>query len=145
MKTFDIEQYSRRIVESKPSQRVSWLIDATRENMLVKNEKAPDPPSVLNEKTGKLPVIIRKAMAERAKLSYAPVGIWDKQVFAGCLRCVRKELSIHMPFLNSRILRNKRKEKNMVLVFTHGLHISPDYKRLLKLGTDGIRKWQQNS
>ncbi len=31
MKTFDIEQYSRRIVESKPSQRVSWLIDATRE------------------------------------------------------------------------------------------------------------------
>lgn len=36
MKTFDIEQYSRRIVESKPSQRVSWLIDATRENMLVK-------------------------------------------------------------------------------------------------------------
>lgn len=50
MKTFDIEQYSRRIVESKPSQRVSWLIDATRENMLVKNEKAPDPPSVLNEK-----------------------------------------------------------------------------------------------
>ena len=84
MKTFDIEQYSRRIVESKPSQRVSWLIDATRENMLVKNEKAPDPPSVLNEKTGKLPVIIRKAMAERAKLSCAPVGIWDKQVFAGC-------------------------------------------------------------
>ena len=67
MKTFDIEQYSRRIVESKPSQRVSWLIDATRENMLVKNEKAPDPPSVLIEKTGKLPVIIRKAMAERAK------------------------------------------------------------------------------
>ena len=84
MKTFDIEKYSEGIVESRPTQRVSWLIEETRKNMLVKNEKAPVPSSILNEQTGTLPVIVRKAMAEREKLSSAPAGIWDRQVFAGC-------------------------------------------------------------
>ena len=141
MKTFDIEQYSRRIVESKPSQRVSWLIDATRENMLVKNEKAPDPPSVLNEKTGKLPVIIRKAMAERAKLSCAPVGIWDKQVFAGCFT-LREERIVNTYALPEFAYPEEQKEgeKYGFGIYSMFGHISPDYKRLLKLGTDGIRK-----
>lgn len=141
MKTFDIECYSREIVESSPTERVSWLIEETRKNMLVKNTKAPDPPSVLNDKTGKLPVIIRKAMAERAKLAFVPVGIWDKQVYAGCFT-LREERIVNTYALPEFAFPEEQKEgeKYGFGIYSMFGHISPDYKRLLKLGTDGIRK-----
>ena len=92
MNQINIEKYSEEIVKSKPTERVVKLIDAIRENMLVKNKKVSYPASVLNEQTGKLPVIIRKAMAERAKLSNAPAGIWDGQIFAGCFTLREEKL-----------------------------------------------------
>ena len=79
-----IAEYAQTIVESKASDRVVWLINAVRDNMLSKNTRFQDMGSVLNEETCRLPVIIRKAMAERQKLSRVPVGIWDRQIFAGC-------------------------------------------------------------
>lgn len=141
MKNFSIECYSQEIVESRPTQRVSWLTEETRKNMLVKNEKVPDPPSVLNDTTGRLPVIIRKAMAERTKLAFVPVGIWDKQVFAGCFT-LREERKVNTYALPEFAYPSEQKEGERYGFGIYSMfgHISPDYKRLLKLGTDGIRK-----
>ncbi len=138
---FDIEQYSKDIVESRPTERVSWLIEETRKNMLVSNKKAPSPPSVLNSETGKLPVIIRKAMAEREKLSFVPVGIWDRQVFAGCFT-LREEQTVNTYALPEFAYPEEQKEgeKYGFGIYSMFGHISPDYKRLLNLGTEGIRR-----
>ena len=57
-------------------------------------------------------------MAERAKLSCAPVGIWDKQVFAGCFT-LREERIVNTYALPEFAYPEEQKEgENMVLVFT---------------------------
>ena len=43
MNQINIEKYSEEIVKSKPTERVVKLIDAIRENMLVKNKKVSYP------------------------------------------------------------------------------------------------------
>lgn len=141
MKGIDVEKYSQEIVESEPTARVSRLIEDVRENMLVKNEKAPVAPSVLNEKTGKLPVIIRKAMAEREKLAHAPAGIWPRQIFAGCFT-LREEKLVNTYALPEFAYPEEQKEgeKYGFGIYSMFGHISPDYPRLLTLGTEGIRK-----
>ena len=80
----DIETYAEQIIASVPSERVAFLIRETRDNMLSVNEKTGSMEPVLNEETGKLPVIIRKAMAEKRKLECAPCGIWEGKISAGC-------------------------------------------------------------
>lgn len=141
MKGFDIETYSEKIVESAPSRRVAWLIEEVRQNMLVRNEKAPVAPTVLDERTKKLPVIVRKAMAERAKLSGAPAGIWDGQIFAGCFT-LRKEKLVNTYDLPEFAFPEEKAEGESYGFGIYSMfgHISPDYHRLLKLGTDGIRR-----
>ena len=141
MNQINIEKYSEEIVKSKPTERVVKLIDAIRENMLVKNKKVSYPASVLNGQTGKLPVIIRKAMAERAKLSNAPAGIWEGQIFAGCFT-LREEKLVNTYALPEFAFPEEQKEgeKYGFGIYSMFGHISPDYRRLLKLGTDGIRR-----
>lgn len=141
MKDFNIEKYAEEIVNSVPSGRVSWMIEEVRQNMLVRNEKASVAPTILNEQTKKLPVIVRKAMAEREKLAGAPVGIWDGQIFAGCFT-LRPERLVNTYDLPEFAFPEEKAEgeKYGFGIYSMFGHISPDYRRLLELGTDGIRR-----
>ena len=61
----DIETYAEQIVVSVPSKRVAFLIDEIRDNMLSVNKKTEKMEPVLNEETGKLPVIIMKKAKQK--------------------------------------------------------------------------------
>lgn len=141
-----IAEYAQTIVESTASGRVTYLINAVRDNMLTKNTKFQDMGSVLNEETGKLPVIIRKAMAERQKLSLVPAGIWDKQIFAGCFT-LREERVVNAYDLPEFAYPSEQKEgeKYGFGIYSMFGHISPNYPRLLTLGTVGIKKMALDS
>ena len=141
MKNIDIATYAGEIVESMASERVNYLVDAVRDNMLKKHTKFQDMGSVLNDDTGKLPTIIRKAMAERHKLNRVPVGIWDKQIFAGCFT-LHEENIVNTYDLPEFAYEEEQAEgeKYGFGIYSMFGHISPSYPRLLTLGTDGIRK-----
>ncbi len=140
-----IAEYAQTIVESKASDRVVWLINAVRDNMLSKNTRFQDMGSVLNEETCRLPVIIRKAMAERQKLSRVPVGIWDRQIFAGCFT-LRDEKIVNAYDLPEFAFPEEKVEgeKYGFGIYSMFGHISPNYPRLLTLGTIGIKKMVQD-
>ena len=137
----DMEKYSREITDSEPSERVQFLIDAVRDNMTSKNKPIRGFEPVLNEETGKLPVIIRKAMSERKKLASVPCGIWEKQIFAGCFT-LREEKIVNTYDLPEFAYPEEKAEgeKYGFGVYSMFGHISPDYRRLLYLGTEGIKK-----
>lgn len=136
----DIEKYAEQIVVSVPSERVSFLIDEIRDNMLSVNHKTGSMEPILNEETGKLPVIIRKAMAEKRKLECAPCGIWEGQIFAGCFT-LRDEKLVNTYDLPEFAFPQEKEEgeKYGFGIYSMFGHISPDYNRLLKLGTSGIK------
>lgn len=137
----EVETYSREIVESVPSERVAFLIEEVRDNMVSKNRKTGGMEPVLNEETGKLPVIIRKAMAEKRKLESAPCGIWRGQIFAGCFTLREEKLVNTYDLPEFAYPEEQAKgEKYGFGIYSMFGHISPDYKRLLNLGTAGIRK-----
>lgn len=135
------EQYSREIVESVPSERVAFLIEEVRDNMTSKNRKTGGMEPVLNEETGKLSVIIRKAMAEKRKLESSPCGIWKRQIFAGCFTLREEKLvnTYELPVF-AHPEEQAEGEKYGFGIYSMFGHISPDYNRLLNLGTSGIRK-----
>lgn len=135
----DVEQYAENIVESTPSKRVSYLIEQVRDNMTVKNRKVGSMEPVLNDETGKLPVIIRKAMAEKRKLECAPCGIWEQQIFAGCFT-LRDEKLVNTYELPEFAFDYEKEEgeKHGFGIYSMFGHISPDYNRLLNQGTSGI-------
>lgn len=137
----ETEEYSKKAVTSEAGERVKFLIEAVRDNMLAQNEKFSEVGSVLDENTGKLPVIIRKAMAERQKLSVAPTGIWEKQIFAGCFT-LQEERIVNTYDLPEFAYKEERAEgeKYGFGIYSMFGHISPNYPRLLTLGTTGIRK-----
>lgn len=137
----DIERYAKKIIDSAPTERVSFLIREVRENMLSQNEKTGAMESVLNEETGKRSVIIRKAMAEKKKLSMAPCGIWEGQMFAGCFT-LRQEKLVNTYDLPEFAYPEEREEgeKYGFGIYSMFGHISPDYNRLLRLGTSGIKR-----
>lgn len=136
----DIEKYAEQIVVSVPSRRVAFLIDEIRDNMLSVNKKTGGMEPVLNEETGRLPVIIRKAMAEKRKLECAPCGIWEEQIFAGCFT-LRNEKLVNTYELPEFAFPQEKEEgeKYGFGIYSMFGHISPDYNRLLKLGTSGIK------
>lgn len=136
----DIQIYSEGITASSPSDRVQSLIRDVRENMVTPRDDVKDYGSVLNGQTEKLPLIVRKAMAEKQKLSLAPVGIWDNQIFAGCYTLKNERLSSSgkLPEYASESERIEG-EKNGFGIYSMFGHISPDYPRLLRVGTLGIR------
>lgn len=141
MKNLDIAEYAEEIVDSMASDRVRYLIDAVMNNMLSKNTPFNDMGSVLNADTGKLPIIIRKAMAERQKLSRVPAGIWENQIFAGCFT-LREEKIVNTYSLPEFAYAEEQKEgeKYGFGIYSMFGHISPNYPRLLTMGTAGIRK-----
>ncbi len=141
MNNFNLAAYAEKIVESTASERVKTLMEDVRSNMLIKNTKVGEMGSVLNEETGRLPVIIRKAMAERQKLSLAPAGIWEKQIFAGCFT-LKEEKLVNTYTLPEFAYPEEMKEgeKYGFGIYSMFGHISPDYPRLLTMGTSGIRK-----
>ncbi|HEY5584335.1 MAG TPA: pyruvate formate lyase family protein [Ruminiclostridium sp.] len=134
-------EYSEGIVKSSPSTRVGELISDVRENMILLKKEFIDYGRVLNEQTAKLPLIVRKAMSERQKLSTAPVGIWDKQFFAGCFSFKDEGLtnSKDLPVFALEEEIREGQEYGFGIYSMFG-HISPDFPRLLSLGTSGIRK-----
>ncbi|MDR1541509.1 MAG: hypothetical protein LBU32_26655 [Clostridiales bacterium] len=131
--------YSKKIISSAPTERVFRLMQATRENMSCKNSRFADMGSVLNEKTSSLPLIIRKAMAERQKLEAVPVGIWDDQVFAGCFTIAEKHMTISYDLpVFAKDEERLEGEKYGFGIYSMFGHIAPDYPRLLSLGASGI-------
>jgi len=141
LKNVDTFKYAQKIVESIPQERVSYLVDAVRDNMMSKNTEFGDFASVLNQDTRKLPVMVRKAMAEREKLSSVPVGIWDRQIFAGCFT-LREEKIVNTYDLPEFAQEEEIKEgeKYGFGIYSMFGHISPNYPRLLTLGIVGIKK-----
>ncbi|MCL2058915.1 MAG: hypothetical protein FWH01_07630 [Oscillospiraceae bacterium] len=134
-------EYSERIIDSSPATRVSDAIEAVRDAMEVRRSSYSDVGSVLNDETRGLPMLIRKAMSERQKLERVPPGIWDGQIFAGC----------HT--YNSGTLANDHALPEFALPeeieegarYGHGIysmfgHISPDYPRILRMGTTALAK-----
>lgn len=136
----ELARYSAAVTESVPSERVLNLVEAVRLNMETPRASVSDYGSVLNAETSSLPLIIRKAMAERRKLSVAPVGIWEGQLFAGChtFNDGRPGNSDRLPEYATDFERVEG-EKNGLGIYSMFGHISPDYPRLLRLGTRGIR------
>ena len=137
---FDVAGYADKIVSSVPDERVRFLISEVRDNMLAVNKRNDNVGSVHSPENDKLPVIIRKAMAERMKLENAPIGIWDRQIFAGCFT-LRNEKIINSYSLPDFAFPDEiiEGEKHGFGVYSMFGHISPDYPRMLRLGTDGIR------
>lgn len=140
----DTALYAEKIVTSQPSERVAFLIDEVRDNMLAKNTRHDDMGSIRNEETDRLPVIIRKAMAERQKLERSPVGIWNRQLFAGCFT-LREEKIVCTYSLPEYAFPEEIEEgeKHGFGVYSMFGHISPDYPRMLAHGTDGLKKMAQ--
>lgn len=138
---FNLMEYSESIVKSTPSTRVVELISDVRENMHLSKKQFAEEGCVLNEETSDLPLIVRKAMSERLKLSTAPVGIWEKQLFAGCYsfkdECLTNSNALPVFAREEEIQEGQKYGFGIYSMFGH---ISPDYPRLLKLGTSGIRK-----
>jgi formate C-acetyltransferase len=136
----ELARYSTAVTETVPTERVMNLVEAVRLNMERPRLSVSDYGSVLNEETTQLPLIIRKAMAERRMLSVAPIGIWDDQLFAGCYtfndgRPGNAKLLPEYATESERV----EGEKNGFGIYSMFGHLSPDYPRLLRLGTSGIR------
>ncbi|GHV63749.1 glycyl radical enzyme [Spirochaetia bacterium] len=136
--------YSLKIGSSAPTARVTRLIEATRSNMDIPKKDITGYGAVLNEETRGLPLIIRKAMAEKRKLEIIPVDIWDDQIFAGTFSFPREKLiaSKDLPVFASEEERREG-EKNGFGIYSMFGHISPNYPRLLTLGITGIREMIQ--
>lgn len=139
-----VEQYAQHIITSEPNERVAFLIGEVRNNMFAVNRQVNEMGSVRSEDNDKLPVIIRKAMAERQKLQRAAIGIWDRQLFAGCFT-LRNEKMVNSYVLPEFALPHEIEEGE-----AHGFgvysmfgHIAPDYPRMLSLGTTGLKKMAQ--
>lgn len=136
----DAETYSRKIVTSSPSERVSFLIHEVRDNMFAVNQRCDDMGSILNEKTRRLPAIVRKALAEKQKLERAVIGIWDQQLFAGCFTLRDKKVvnSYSLPefAFPEEIMEGEKQGFGVYSMFGH---ISPSYPRLLTYGTSGLK------
>jgi formate C-acetyltransferase len=136
----ELARYSAAVTESVPTERVRNLVEAVRLNMERPRLSISDYGSVLNAETASLPLIIRKAMAERRMLSVAPVGIWDGQLFAGCYT-FNDGRPGNAKLLPEYATESERVggEKNGFGIYSIFGHLSPDYPRLLRLGTSGIR------
>lgn len=137
----ELAAYSEKIMESQPSARVQFLIGCVRDNMTVRNTPFQDMGTVLNDQTKNLRVIVRKAMAEKQKLERVPVGIWDQQLFAGCFT-LREERIVNTYALPEFASKEEQLEgeKYGFGIYSMFGHISPNYPRLLTLGTSGIIK-----
>ena len=135
------KDYSAGIIDSEPRKRVADAIEAVRDAMDKRKSTFRDVGSVLNDETIKLPLLVRKAMSERQKLERVPVGIWDRQLFAGCFTYEGGELA------NENVLPEfalpediKEGEKYGYGIYSMFGHISPDYKRVLEKGTIELAK-----
>ena len=137
---YSVEQYAADIVNSTASARVRSLIEDVHDNMRIPKETFAEVGSVLDENTAKLPLIIRKAMAEKQKLLTVPPAMWRGQKFAGGYTYRDRAL------INSNVLPEFATEAEMMEGASHGFgiysmfgHVSPDYPRILKLGIIGLR------
>ena len=137
----DIQAYANEIVKSQPNERVAFLIDEVRDNMKAVNTRCDDMGSVRNEETDRLPVIIRKALAEKQKLERAAIGIWDRQLFAGCFT-LRNEKVVNSYALPDFAFPEEiaAGEKEGFGVYSMFGHISPNYPRMLQYGTSGLKE-----
>ncbi|MFA9381949.1 MAG: hypothetical protein ACERKO_12920, partial [Acetanaerobacterium sp.] len=79
-----VQAYSQRIVNSETPPRIARGIETTHDSMVKLRKPLRDVGVVLNDETAPLPLIVRKAMAEKIKLEHVLPGIWDGQIFAGC-------------------------------------------------------------
>lgn len=140
----DVANYANRIVNSESSERVAFLIREVRDNMFAKNERCDDMGTIRNSETDKLPVIVRKALAEKQKLQRAAIGIWDRQLFAGCFT-LRKEKIVNSYSLPDYAFPEEimEGEKHGFGVYSMFGHISPSYPRMLAYGTDGLKRMAQ--
>jgi formate C-acetyltransferase len=139
-----LRDYSLKIVDSVPTARVQRLMEETRSSMAKAKKIITDFGSVYNDETKNLPLIVRKAMAEKQKLKYIPVDIWDDQIFAGCYSFSSNGTiaSNQLPVFATEDERREG-EKNGFGIYSMFGHISPNYPRLLNLGTSGIRAMAQ--
>ncbi len=135
------QAYSLRIVESEPSPRVAQGIENTHRSMLEKKKTFVDVGVVLNEETAALPLIVRKALAEKQKLERVLPGIWEGQLLAGCFSYQGEELT------NDSILPKFAKPEEILEGSKYGYgiysmfgHISPDFPRILELGTERLKQ-----
>ena len=136
----EIQKYSGDITVSLPTDRVQSLIGDVRENMVTPRQNAEDYGTVLDGQTAKLPLIVRKALAEKQKLTLAKIGIWDNQMFAGCYTLKNERLSITAKLPEYASDAEKAEgEKHGFGMYTLFGHISPDYPKLLGKGIAGIR------
>lgn len=136
-----LEEYSAAAPDSCPSGRVRFLKDLVYDNMSAANCLFGEMGSVLNEETNRLPVIIRKAMAEKQKLARVPVGIWEKQIFAGCftLNDTHTTISYDLPAYAHEEERLEGEKYGFGIYSMFG-HIAPNHPRLLELGICGLRE-----
>jgi formate C-acetyltransferase len=136
----EYETYAASVNSAAARDRVLRLVEATRANMLTPKNNIDGYGSVLNDDTRGLPLIVRKAMAEKRKFELVPVDIWDDQLFAGCYSFPKTGTlaSNQLPVFATDEERRKGEENGFGIYSMFG-HISPNYPRLLNLGIRGIR------
>ncbi|GHV11585.1 hypothetical protein FACS189491_03060 [Spirochaetia bacterium] len=139
-----LADYSLEIGSSVPTGRVERLVEATRVNMDTPKKVFNEYGSILNDETRGLPLIIRKAMAEKRKLELVPVDIWDDQIFAGCYSFPKTSLMASNRLPDFATEEERRiGEQNGFGIYSMFGHISPNHPRLLNLGIAGIREMAQ--
>lgn len=115
--------------------RVVTLKELTFFSMRRNKEDFPEMAPIVGDK----PLIVRKAMAEAAKLRAVPKHLWNEQLFAGSFTFTKPAIALN------RSLPVYATEKEISDGAAIGFgpssifsHIVPDYPRLLKKGVSGI-------
>jgi len=119
--------------------RVKRLQEKVREERFIKKEMWAEKLSVLNEKTRKEPLIVRKALAFKCVLSEMPIEIKPDELIVGLIRIGRAARGL--PFPEYETEEEKREAaKNKTSRYSVWGHSLPGYPILLQKGYVGIRE-----
>jgi hypothetical protein len=119
------------------SPKVQKGLKLVEEGRYTKKETWGEGLSVLNTETAKLPLVIRKALAEKKVLTEMPVKISDHELIVGC--AVQGTTQNHAPFPGYATQEEKRvAAQKMTGVRSVFGHFAPYYPRYLRQGLPGL-------
>ena len=119
--------------------RVNEVRIAVKKAMNDNSKTFEDLGDIFNEETINEPLIVRRAIAEAAKLKIIPKHLWDNQIFAG-------SYTYNQPMITfSKDIPVYAAQQELETALKQGLsqnsifgHIVPSYPKLLRLGISGI-------
>jgi choline trimethylamine-lyase len=127
----------------KKSPRIEKGLESIHQGRFEKKQLWQDDLSVLDEKTVKLPLVLRKALAIKMLLAGMPVGMSTGELIVG--RAVHNSLGMSTPFpeyaTKEEIATATEKLTGTGSVFGH---LSPSHARIMKYGIGGLKQKAEN-